>query len=132
MFVKFQPNEKVKNGNDYVVRALCKALNLSWLDVYSELNEVAMKKQIMPSDNKCFKEVLTNYGFEYVGIRNVKDVKRDTVQTFAKKNNKGTYILSIANHLTTIVDGDWFDIWDCGHKCVSSYYVLKTIKEIHK
>lgn len=60
-------------------------------------------------------------GFAYYGISNKKGSKRPTVAGFAKEN-KGTYILKVANHVVALVDGIYYDTWDSGYKSLYGYY----------
>jgi len=50
------------------------------------------------------------------------DNTRYTVAEFADTHNHGTFVISVANHLTCIVDGTLYDTWNCGHKSVGNYW----------
>ncbi|MBQ2015580.1 MAG: hypothetical protein II207_01100, partial [Clostridia bacterium] len=51
-----------------------------------------------------------------------KGSKRPTVLSFTKEHKEGTYILSVAHHLTVCKDGKYYDIWDCGESCLYTYW----------
>jgi hypothetical protein len=57
-----------------------------------------------------------------VGAKAAKGTRRGTVDSFAQAHPKGRYLLRVANHFVTVVDGFYYDIWDCGCKSVYGYY----------
>lgn len=117
-------NPKSKKTTDCVVRAIAKAENKSWLEIYDALSEIARKDYSMPNDNK----VLAKYLVKYPKINVMHEVdgkrKRLTVSDVCQ-SRKGTYIVAIANHLTVVVDGVNYDIWDCRDR---SAYVIWQVK----
>lgn len=120
----YQPNKKdVKDKfGDCVIRALTKALNKSWVEVFDELVPISREMQCPMECKPAYEECLKNNGFVYCGITNKKGTKRPTVRTFAEKHTQGIYYLNVANHCVTIVDGIYYDIWDSGNKCVYGYW----------
>lgn len=122
----FQPNRlDIKDEyGDCVIRALCKALNKDWVDTFKLMIPYEIKYQcpISCMPLKLYKETLKDLGFEYIGISNKKGQKRPMVKEFAEKHKKGIYILSLANHWATCVDGVYYDSWNCGNKCLYGYF----------
>lgn len=121
----YQPNEKdIKdNYGDCVIRALTKALNLTWLEVFDEIHPISREMQVPFNCKPCYEKYLTEVkGFIYTGISNKKGTKRPTVQSFAKEHKQGTYVLKVANHIVTVVDGIYYDTWDCGNSCLYGYW----------
>ena len=55
-----------------------------------------------------------------------KDNSRYTVKEFIDElaKPKGTYIISIANHLTLVINKKLVDIWDCSRKSVGNYWYI--------
>ena len=102
----FQPNDKDKKDeqSDCVIRALCKVMNKTWLEVFDELLPIARDIQCNHNSKPCYKRYLEEHGFEYVGISNKKGSKRPTVESFTKEHKEGTYFLSVANHAVASVD----------------------------
>lgn len=123
-FVYYQPNKMDLKDNygDCVVRSLCKAMNKEWIDVFKELCSYAEKLQCMPNSKPCYEMYAKNNGFVYTGISNKKGTKRPTVDSFSKEHKQGTYILIVANHNVTCVDGQYFDTWDSGEKSLYGYW----------
>lgn len=55
-------------------------------------------------------------------LKVVKGKKRITVEEFAKSHKEGRYILRVSNHVVTVRDGYYWDIWECGDCCVYGYW----------
>jgi hypothetical protein len=126
-WVYYQPNDKDLKDKfgDCTIRALTKALNLSWVDAFLKMVPYCVKYQTsnifsLPLDLE--KEVMLDLGFTYTGISNKKGTKRPTVREFAKNHPTGTYILNVAGHEVTCVDGKYYDTWDCGYCSLYGYF----------
>ena len=120
----YQPNKKdVKDEyGDCVIRALTKALNKEWLEVFDNLIPYARELQCIPNSKPAYERYLKDENFEWIGLKAEKGKKRLTPETFCKKFKNGTYILRLSNHIVTVVDGFYFDTWDCGECCVYGYW----------
>lgn len=120
----YQPNEKdVKDEyGDCVIRALTKALGMTWLEVFDDIHPISRELQIPFNSKLCYEKYLNNKGFEYQGVSNKKGTKRPTVKSFTKEHDKGIYVLRVAHHLVTVVDGYYFDVWDSGDCCLYGYW----------
>ena len=110
-FVVYNANPKNKKVADCVVRALSKATGKDWYEVYDELCSIARKICCMPNEKKAYEKFLNQYGFWKFGYGKIeKGMKRDTIGEFGRKHPNGTYICILANHLTTVVNGIWYDL----------------------
>ena len=120
----YQPNDKdIKDKyGDCVIRALTKALNKTWLEVFDLLVPIARQHQMLLNGQSTYTLLLEQQGFTYFGVSNRKGTKRPTVESFAKDHKKGTYFCNVANHCVTIKDGKYYDTWDCGRKCLYGYF----------
>lgn len=109
-FVYYQPNNKdIKDEfGDCVIRAITKAENKSWPEVFDALTPIARGMQCMPNSRPCYEEYLKSVGYEYVGVSNKKGTKRPTVSSFAQAHNKGVFIARVAHHIVAVVDGHFF------------------------
>lgn len=131
-YVYYQPNDKDLKDEfgDCQVRALTKALGLTWIEAYDLMYKVCRKYQVMmPFDcpPKIREQLLAEMGFKSWKISVKKGKKRPTVDSFAKDHPSGTYVLNVAGHDVACVNGKYYDTWDCGYKSVYSYY--EVIKE---
>ena len=115
-YVNYNPNPKGLKVGDCVIRALSKALNKSWTDIYMDLCVKGLEMAYMPSSNLVWGTYLMEKGYHRVECPGLL-----TVNEFTKRNDKGTYILGTGTHVITVVDGDYYDAWDSGD-CVPYYY----------
>lgn len=119
----YNPNPKKVETSDCVVRALCKATGKDWDTVFEELIEIGREHKVMPHSDEAWKMYVEQYGFIKHSIKVVKGQRRLRVDGFARTlGKKGTFLLNVANHLVTSVDGYYYDTWDCGDKMVYNYF----------
>ena len=122
----YQPNKKDLKDKygDCVIRALTKALNMEWLQVFDEMQPISREMQVPFNCRPCYEKYIESKGLKYIGISNKKGTKRPTVDRFAKDHTTGTYILRVAHHLVTVVDGIYYDTWDSGEKSLYGYWQI--------
>jgi hypothetical protein len=111
-----------KETSDCVIRALVTATGESWDSIYNELCEIGFELKTIPNTKESWEALLIRKGFVRHSISNKKGSKRPTVLSFTKAHKEGTYILQVANHLTVCKEGAFYDLWDCGDKCLYSYW----------
>lgn len=126
-FEYFQPNKlDIKDTvGDCQIRALCKALDKTWVEVFDIVFPICREYQIMDifsCDLKKTKNALAKLGFTYTGISNKKGSKRPTIDEFTKEHKTGTYIVTVAHHVVCVKDGKYYDTWDSGYKSMYGYY----------
>lgn len=124
-FVKHNENPRNKKVNDCAVRAISKATNFGWTRVFKELCDVAFDNRCMPHDKVAGDKYLESLGFTRVSCQPKKGEKRVNVKTLAGSSKGVVMVASVAGHLTCIIDGKYYDTWDCGDKCVYYYYMRK-------
>lgn len=130
-FQYYQPNKldlKDKVG-DCQIRALSKALGLTWLETFDLVMPICREQQVMDifsCDLQKTKEALARLGFEYHGVSNKKGCKRPTVDGFAKDHKTGIYVVTVMHHVVAVADGNYYDTWDSGYCCLYGYYELLT------
>lgn len=115
-------NPLKKETSDCVIRALVTATDENWDDIYKDLFQIGFEWKVMPNSKDAWEELLIRKGFTRNKISNAKGSKRPTVLGFAKEHKEGIYILQVANHLTVVKNGVYYDIWDCGDKCLYAYW----------
>lgn len=111
MWVKYNPNPTGRNVEDCAVRALSKALNISWEDAYALIASAGFAMGDMPHSNSVWGAVLRQHGFYRKAIP---DTCPDcyTAEDFCKDNPKGIYVLGFGRHVATVVNGQLFDSWN--------------------
>ena len=127
MYKYYQPNRKDLKDKygDCTIRALSKALGVTWLEAFELTIPYCKEYQCtnifdMPHDLEA--QVMNKLGFRYYGVSNAKGSKRPTVASFARSHKAGVYILNVANHEVAVIDGVYYDTWDCGYKSQYGYY----------
>lgn len=118
----YNPNPLKKETGDCVIRALCKATGKDWDTVFSELIDIAMEFKELPNSDNVWKTYLINNGFIQHKVSNKKGSKRPTVDSFARSNKSGVFVLRVANHVVTCDNGYYYDLWDSGHCAVYGYW----------
>lgn len=123
-FIEVNVNPKNRKTGDCVIRAISNALNQTWDETYKDLVELGFKNKLMPNDPKCFNAYLKSKGHAKLPMPKKANGKRYTVKEFAELNKKGTWIISVAHHLTVIKNGNLYDSWDCGYKSCGNVWKI--------
>lgn len=123
--IYFQPNKH--SDGDCVIRAICKAADMEWSSAYEYAYMHTKNKQYVFDSLHGIKIILNNLGFisykeESHWNDSLQRRTKRTVNDFCKENPKGTFVLNLAGHIVTVVDGKFYDIWDCGHSKIYSYF----------
>lgn len=121
MFTYYNPNPKQKRVGDCVIRAICKATDQSWDDVYTQLCLQGLKMSDMPSSNPVWGSYLKQKGFLQVTIPNTcPDCY--TVEDFCKEHPQGVYVLGTGTHAVCVADGCIWDAWDSSQEIPVYYF----------
>ena len=122
MYSYYNPNP-IKNNRvgDCVVRAISKALDMSWEDVYIELTVQGYMMGDLLSSNAVWGAYLKGKGF----IRDI--VSFDcpdcyTLSDFANENKKGIFVVGTGSHAVCIKDGVIFDAWNSSNEQPIYFY----------
>lgn len=122
-FVEYNPNPiKGKRVGDCTVRAITKAMNSTWEQVYAGLTAYGFMCRDMPSANNVWGRYLRQNGFKRYLVDD-KDMEIYTVEDFCIDHPKGTYILAIDGHVVCVEDGYYYDSWDSGDEIPIYYWV---------
>lgn len=122
------PTEKIRKSrkSDCVIRALAIAGEMTWRESYDKLCECGRRVYEIPNAPGTYEVVFKELGYTPGKIARVKKgEKRITAKQFALSHKTGTYILSLANHMSCVKDGKIRDAWNCGDKIVYKYWIVK-------
>ena len=111
MFIRYNPNPTGRNVGDCAVRAVAKALDISWEDAYAKIVSNGYAMGDMPSSDSVWGSVLRQNGFYREAIPN-ECPDCYTAKDFCKDNPYGIYVLGFGGHVATVVDGDLYDSWN--------------------
>ena len=123
MFIEYNPNPRLINTGDCVIRAICKALDTEWEKVY-----MGLEKAMWGDTNAVWEKYLKEHGFEQHVIP---DTCPDcyTIADFADEHTIGTFIVATGSHVVAVQDGNYYDTWDSGNLVPSYYFELKENKK---
>ena len=111
MWIYYQPNPCGRSVGDCSVRAVAKALNISWEEAYNLICDAGYKMCDMPSSDSVWGAVLRSNGFYRTSIPNdCPDCY--TAEDFCRDNPVGIFVLGFGGHVATVVDGYLYDSWD--------------------
>ena len=124
MFIEYNPNPRMINAGDCVIRAICNALDIDWVKVYMELTIKGLEKAMWGDTNAVWEKYLKEHGFEQHVLE---DTCPDcyTIDDFTNDHKTGTYIVATGSHVVAVQDGHYFDTWDSGSLVPSYYFELK-------
>ena len=122
-FKYYNPNPYGLQVGDCVIRALTKFLNKDWDSIYAAIVLDGFIRKDMPSGNMTWSRYLKRLGYTR---RFILDTCPDcyTVKDFCIDHPIGRYLLVLDQHVVTVVDGDYYDIWDSGNE-IPDYYWTK-------
>ena len=119
----YNPNPVGRMTNDCSVRALSKALGVTWDEAYLKLSYNGKQMGVMPDNKTVLQSVLRQHGF-------FKEIVPDTcpdcytAAAFCFDHPIGIFVLAFSNHVATVVDGVLYDSWDSSQE-VPLYYWYK-------
>lgn len=111
MFIKYNPNPTGRMVGDCAVRAVAKALGISWEDAYCLICDNGYAIGDMPSSDSVWGAVLRQNGFYRKTIPNFCP-ECYTAKDFCQDYPNGTYVLGFGGHVACVQDGDLYDSWD--------------------
>jgi len=125
---------KGENVGDCATRAISIALGKDYKEVYDTINNMAKRESTKrhkghkrsQSRNGVFKETWKRYlakaGWVHVSTCSIGSTKSKLKFVDGALPEKGTYIVQLSKHLTTLVDGVINDTYDCSKKQYYDWY----------
>lgn len=120
-FCSYNANPKNKRIGDCVIRAISTALGRSWEDVYIDLCVDGLMSYELPNSDLLWGEYLKRNGFRR-GILSCENGLCVTVNDFCEMNPQGVFIVCPTNHVVAVIDGLFYDTWDCGNEIINYYW----------
>ena len=122
MWIEYLNNPFGLRVGDCVIRAISKALDKSWEETYIDMCVQGFMMGDLASSNAVWSAYLKHKGFKRRTIEDCPDCY--DVENFCEENKKGIFVLGTGSHAVTVIDGNYFDAWDCG-KEIPLYYFSK-------
>lgn len=115
MWKKYNPNPTGRSVGDCAIRAVAKALGITWEEAYALIAANGFAMGDMPSSNSVWGAVLRQNGFYRAAIESdCPDCY--TAENFAQDHPNGVFVLGFGNHVATVVDGVLYDSWDSSNE----------------
>lgn len=121
MWIEYNINPLGKRVGDCAVRAIAKALNITWEESFIALSLEGFDRADMPSSDAVWGSVLRKHGFERVIVPD-SDIDNYTADNFTKEFFRGVYVLGFGGHVATVVDGNLYDAWDSSQEIPQFYW----------
>lgn len=110
-YIYYNPNPVKNNTRDCAIRAVAKALGISWEKSFGMIASMAYQMGETMDANAVWGAVLRQNGFYREIIPNTcPDCY--TADDFCQDFNKGVYVLGFDNHTATVIDGNLYDSFD--------------------
>ena len=116
----YNPNPLKSNTRDCAVRAVAKALDISWEESFAKIASMAFSMGQTMDYDASWGAVLRMNGFRRDIIPNTCP-ECYTIRDFCKDHNTGVYVLATGNHVATVVNGVLYDTSDTGNE-IPQYY----------
>ena len=123
MFVEYNPNPVGRRVGDCSVRAVAKALDISWEKAYALIVANGFQMGDMPSSDGVWGSVLRQHGFSRKALPDTCP-ECYTAEEFASDHPKGIYVLGFGGHVCTVKDGNIYDTWNSSDE-IPQYYWYK-------
>lgn len=121
MYIYYNPNPNNKLVGDCVIRAMTKATGKRWDEVYDEICSIGKTVKDMPSSNSVWGTYLKYEGFKRHIIPNsCPDCY--SVKDFCRDNPQGIFVLGLDGHVVCVLNGNYYDTFDCGDECPQYYW----------
>ena len=125
MYIEFNNNPVGRRVGDCAVRAISKALDLTWEAAYITLAlNGLMMGDVMNADS-VWGATLRQHGFSRRAISTTCPDCYD-LKEFCKEFPAGIYVVCTGGHVVTVIDGNYFDSWDSGDE-TPQYYWTKEV-----
>ena len=123
MFIEYNPNPVGAKTRDCAIRAVARALDISWEDAFALIATNAYKMGNMMDMDYVWGSVLRQHGFIRLAVSNTcPDCY--TLQEFAHDHPSGVFVVGTGGHVATVVDGNIYDAWDSSDE-VPIYFWFK-------
>lgn len=122
----YNPNPVGRMVGDCSIRAVAKALNVSWETAYISVTINGYSMGDMPSSDSVWGATLRQNGFYRTSIpSDCPDYY--TAADFCRDHPYGTFVLGFGGHVATVIDGNIYDSWDSSKEIPQFYWYKKEV-----
>lgn len=120
MFIYYNQNPEGNTVGDCVIRAISLALGIEYYEVIELLYRFSDRHRCDMLSKECYGKMLGD-DFRLPKFT----VKDKTVREVASDFSENILIVRVKNHLTTVIYGDIFDIWDTSDEIVDCFWIVR-------
>lgn len=121
MYIEFNNNPAGRHVGDCAVRAISKALDMTWECAYITLAMNGLQMGDVMNADSVWGATLRKNGFVRKSIPSSCPDCYDIVE-FCKEYPTGVYVVGTGGHVVTIENGNYFDSWDSGGEVPQFYW----------
>lgn len=107
----YNPNPKDKNTGDCAVRAIAKAMDITWEKAKLLLDAYSMEAAEVETSDLVWGRILAEHGFRMKALYCNDGC---TLEGLCRKYPMGVYVVKLPNHVVCIENGNYYDSWDSG------------------
>lgn len=123
-YIFYNPNPVGRMVGDCAIRAISKALDMTWETAYISIAINGYSMGDMPSSDSVWGATLRQNGFYRTSIPGTYP-DYYTAENFCEDHPDGTYVLGFGGHVATVVDGNLYDSWDSSKEIPQFYWYRK-------
>ena len=121
MYIYRNLNPYNKHVGDCVIRAIANTTEQDWIDTYDGIVKYGRILKDMPSSNNVWGAYLKENSYRRRIIPNTcPDCY--SVRDFCRDNPNGRFVLCLDGHVVSVIDGNYYDIYDCGDEVPFFYF----------
>lgn len=124
MWEQYNANPAHNRVGDCTVRAISKAMDKTWEEIYMRLSLMGFMMHDMPNADEVWGQFLKMNGYRR-SIMSCDDGLCTTVSEFCERYPEGTFLVCPQSHVLTVIDGKYWDSWDSGDEVVLYYWMKK-------
>lgn len=121
MYKYYNANPLGRHVNDCSVRAISLATGKSWDETYTELAHYGRKQGITFSEVEFINDYLSDQYPEYIA----REKGINILQDFLDLKFKGNWLITMAGHITCVIDGVCYDTFDPSDRVIWNIYKVK-------
>ena len=124
MWIRCNPNPLGKQTGDCVIRAIAIVTDRSWRETYRDLCRMGEIMADLPNSDAVWGNYLREHGAKQFLLPETCP-SCITVRAFCDRYPEGVYVIGTGSHAVAVIDGDWYDAWDCGGSTPSFFWRIK-------
>lgn len=124
MWIRCNPNPLGKQTGDCVIRAIAIVTDQSWRETYRDLCREGERMADLPNSNAVWGSYLKKHGAtQFLLPESCPECI--TVRAFCERYPKGVFVIGTGSHAVAVIDGDWYDSWDCCSETPTYFWQVK-------